>query len=83
MLTWLVLTWRNEYKPELHAEGYSRLTCLVEQAGVLVKLTLIHEMEKQESRLIKAVSGGWPLILASLKSLLETGKPLDGTDRPQ
>jgi len=31
--------------------------------------------------LIAAVSGGWPLILASLKSLLETGKALSGTDQ--
>ena len=31
----LVLTWRNEFLPELHAEGYSRLTYELEAAGRL------------------------------------------------
>jgi uncharacterized protein YndB with AHSA1/START domain len=77
----LVLTWRNEFKPELHAEGYSRMTCELEQQGDSVKLTLIHEIEKPDSKLIEAVSNGWPHLLASLKSLLETGEPLEGTRR--
>jgi uncharacterized protein YndB with AHSA1/START domain len=75
----LVLSWRNEFKPELHAEGYSRLTIELEKQGESVKLTLIHEMEKPGSKLIEAVSGGWPMILASLKSLLETGESLEET----
>jgi uncharacterized protein YndB with AHSA1/START domain len=75
----LVLTWRNEFKPELKAEGYSRLTYELEPVGQSVKLTVIHEMEAPDSKLIQAVSGGWPLILASLKSLLETGEPLEET----
>jgi uncharacterized protein YndB with AHSA1/START domain len=77
----LVLTWRNEFIPELHAEGYSRLTYLLEPAGTTVKLTLIHEMDRPESQLINAVSQGWPAILASLKSLLETGEPIEETTR--
>jgi uncharacterized protein YndB with AHSA1/START domain len=77
----LVLTWRNEFKPELHAEGYSRMTCELEQQGDSVKLTLIHEIEKPDSKLIDSVSNGWPHLLASLKSLLETGEPLEGTRR--
>jgi hypothetical protein len=44
-----------------------------------VKLTILHEIDKPESTVIQAVSNGWPLILASLKSLLETGEPLDET----
>jgi uncharacterized protein YndB with AHSA1/START domain len=75
----LVLTWRNEFKPELSAEGDSRLSCELEKVGESVKLTLIHEIDKPESKLIQAVSGGWPHILASLKSLLETGEPLEET----
>ena len=77
----LVLTWRNEFKPELRAEGYSRLTYELEKQGESVKLTIIHEIDKPDSKLIEAVSGGWPLILASLKSLLETGEPLEETRR--
>ena len=77
----LVLTWRNEFDPELRAEGYSRLTYELEKQTDSVKLTIIHEMDKPDSKLIKAVSGGWPVILASLKSLLETGEPLEETRR--
>jgi uncharacterized protein YndB with AHSA1/START domain len=77
----LVLTWRNEFKPELRAEGYSRLTYELEEMGESVKLTLIHEIDKGDSKLIDAVSNGWPHILASLKSLLETGESLEETRR--
>jgi uncharacterized protein YndB with AHSA1/START domain len=75
----LVLTWRNEFMPELQAEGHSRVTYELEQVGESVKLTVIHEMDKPESKLIEAVSSGWPQILASLKSLLETGESLAET----
>jgi uncharacterized protein YndB with AHSA1/START domain len=77
----LVLSWRNEFKPELRQEGYSRLTYELEQQGGSVKLTLIHEMDKRDSKLIDAVSSGWPHLLASLKSLLETGESLEETRR--
>jgi hypothetical protein len=46
-----------------------------------VKLTVTHESEIKGSKLIASVSQGWPHILASLKSLLETGAPLEGTRR--
>ena len=72
----LVLSWRNEFQPDLHAEGYSRMTYELEPVGDSVKLTVIHEMDKPGSKLIEAVSGGWPHIFASLKSLLETGESL-------
>jgi uncharacterized protein YndB with AHSA1/START domain len=77
----LVLSWRNEFVPELHAEGYSRLTYELEQLGDAVKLTLTHEIDRPDSKLIQMVSGGWPALLASLKSLLETGEPLEATRR--
>jgi uncharacterized protein YndB with AHSA1/START domain len=75
----LVVSWRNEFIPELREEGYSRLTYELEKKGGAVKLTAIHEMDRTGSKFIQAVSGGWPLILASLKSLLETGEPLEET----
>jgi uncharacterized protein YndB with AHSA1/START domain len=77
----LVLSWRNEFKPELREEGYSRLIYELEENGDTVKLTLIHEIDKPDSKLIDGVSNGWPAILASLKSLLETGEPLEQTRR--
>ena len=75
----LVLKWRHELGPELKAEGYSRLTYQLEKEGNSVKLTIIHEIEKEGSKFIEAVSSGWPHILASLKSLLETGESLEET----
>lgn len=41
-----------------------------------MKLTVLHEMDSPHSKLIGAVSHGWPHLLASLKSLLETGVSL-------
>jgi len=75
---WQALT-DPEFTPELREEGYSRLTYELEKKGGAVKLTAIHEMDRTGSKFIQAVSGGWPLILASLKSLLETGEPLEET----
>jgi uncharacterized protein YndB with AHSA1/START domain len=72
--TRLVLRWRNEFMPELKAEGYSRCTMELESKGAAVKLTLTHTMERSGSKFIEAVSGGWPIILSNLKSLLETGE---------
>jgi len=72
----LVLKWRNEFRPDLKAEGYSRATLELEPEGETVKLTVTHEIDRTGSKFIAAVSGGWPGILSSLKSLLETGQPL-------
>ena len=74
----LVLKWRNQFKPEARAEGDSRMTYLLEPGGAgAIKLTVTHEIDKTGSKLIESVSKGWPVILASLKSLLETGKALE------
>jgi len=75
----LVLKWRNELFPEMTAEGFSRMTYEIEEKGDAVKLTVTHVMDKSGSKFIKAVSTGWPMILASLKSLLETGESLEAT----
>jgi uncharacterized protein YndB with AHSA1/START domain len=73
----LVLKWRHELRPELHEEGFSRATYRLEPTGGMVKLTVVHEIEREGSKFIEAVSNGWPQILSSLKSLLETGEPLE------
>ena len=77
----LVLKWRNEFMPEMRAEGFSRCTIELEASGDAVKLTVTHEIDKPKSKFIEAVSGGWPQILSSLKSLLETGEALEATKR--
>jgi uncharacterized protein YndB with AHSA1/START domain len=70
----LVIKWCNEFKPELKAEGYGQCVMDLEPVdGGAVKLTITHTHAVAGSKLISAVSGGWPLILSNLKSLLETG----------
>ena len=69
----LVIRWQNQWNPELNAEGPSGCTIELEPTGKAVKLTITHEIERPDSRLIAAVSQGWPLVLSNLKSLLETG----------
>jgi uncharacterized protein YndB with AHSA1/START domain len=70
----LKLRWRNEWSPEINAEGDSICTISVEPQDAAVKLTVVHEIDRGESKLVEAVSGGWPRILSNLKSLLETGE---------
>ena len=70
----LVIKWRNEFRSELKAEGYSRCTMELEPVEGAVKLTITHEMGLPGSKFIEAVSNGWPRILSNLKSLLETGE---------
>ena len=69
----IVLTWRNEFRSELHAEGFGQCVFEVEPAGPASRLRVTHSIEVPESKLIDAVSGGWPLILSNLKSLIESG----------
>jgi uncharacterized protein YndB with AHSA1/START domain len=51
-------------------------TFVLEPFGKLVKLTLTHEGFAEGSKFFDGISKGWPAILSSLKSILETGKPL-------
>ena len=69
----LVIRWQNQFKPELQAEGASQCTMELEPSGTAVKLTLTHTIERDPSKLIEAVSGGWPKVISNLKSLLESG----------
>jgi uncharacterized protein YndB with AHSA1/START domain len=69
----LVIRWQNQHKPELKAEGDSLCTMELEPSGAAVKLSITHTIEREPSKLIVALSGGWPKVISNLKSLLETG----------
>ncbi len=69
----IVIRWQNQLTPELKAEGESLCTMELEPSGTAVKLSITHTIEREPSKFIAAVSGGWPKILSNLKSLLETG----------
>ena len=80
----LVIRWTHQQSPELKAEGESRCTMELAPNGASVKLSITHTIEREPSKLIAAVSGGWPMILSNLKSLLETGHiAMSESDRPQ
>lgn len=70
----MVIKWRNEWKPEMKEEGFSRCTINLEQTDGAIKLTVTHEIDILNSKFIEAVSDGWPIIISNLKSLLETGE---------
>jgi uncharacterized protein YndB with AHSA1/START domain len=69
----LVIRWQHQNKPELKAEGPSLCTMEIEPSAGAVKLSITHTVERNPSKLIEAVSGGWPKVISNLKSLLETG----------
>lgn len=63
------------------AEPRSTATFEIEDGEPFVKLTVTHETGVPDGIVLSMISGGWPIVLASLKSLLETGfapdEPLD------
>ena len=79
----LVIRWQNQNKPELKAEGQSLCTMQLERSGTAVKLSITHTIEREPSKLIEAVSGGWPKIISNLKSLLESGSIALGDPYPK
>jgi uncharacterized protein YndB with AHSA1/START domain len=76
----LVHSWRSLYDPELAAEEPSRVSWEIEpQEGGFAKLTVIHDRLEGAPKTAASVAGdGWMFVLSGLKTLLETGKPLQG-----
>lgn len=68
--------WTEEKLAELRKEKVSKVTFEVEPVGSAVKLTVIHDDFEPGSEMLQGISQGWPQILSSLKTLLETGAPL-------
>jgi uncharacterized protein YndB with AHSA1/START domain len=87
----LVQTWRMLMDEGMAAEGFTRLTWEIEEGtGGVSKLTVVHDLEGAPS-LATMVSGGmehtgagggWNWILSDLKSLLETGSPMEWQPGP-
>ena len=73
----LSYTWRALYDPETASEEPSRVTWEIEPAdGGVTKLTVVHDQLEQAPKTAENVAGGWMYILSGLKTLLETGEPL-------
>ena len=59
------------------SEPRSKVAFDIEDAGLgVVKLTVVHDGFEPGSEILAGVSGGWPAVFASLKTLLETGSAL-------
>ncbi|MGB6236076.1 MAG: SRPBCC family protein [Bradyrhizobium sp.] len=75
----LVLSWaRPEHLDD--PDQVSKVTFTIEQQFGSSKLTVIHS--DLDDEMLRAVSGGWPPILSSLKTLLETGASMPMTRQP-
>ena len=81
----LVQTWRMLMDEGLKAEGFTRLTYEISDAGDQgTKLTIVHELDGAPGlhALVggemehTGAGGGWAWVLSDLKSLLETGTRL-------
>jgi uncharacterized protein YndB with AHSA1/START domain/DNA-binding transcriptional ArsR family regulator len=70
------LQFGDEVFVKLARERRSRVAFDIEPVGELVKLTVVHDDFEPGSTAATMVREGWPLILSSLKTLLETGEPL-------
>jgi uncharacterized protein YndB with AHSA1/START domain len=72
----LSYTFQHVVDEAARKEKPTRVTFVLEPFGKLVKLTLTHQDFAEDSVILDGVSKGWPAILSSLKSMLESGTPL-------
>ncbi len=66
----------DEHPAEVAAEPRSKVTFDIEPRGEYVRLTVVHDGFEPGSTVLPGISQGWPLLMSSLKSLLETGDVL-------
>ncbi len=76
----LSYTWRALYDPEMAAEPFSRVTWELTTMGEVTKVEMRHDRFEPGSKTFASISQGWGPLLNSLKSLLETGTPLEFGD---
>jgi uncharacterized protein YndB with AHSA1/START domain len=71
----LSYSWFPQYE-KFKDERPSRVTFELTPLKDQVKLTIIHDDFDEGSKVFESISMGWPAVLSSLKSFLETGTPL-------
>jgi uncharacterized protein YndB with AHSA1/START domain len=69
----LSYTFQSMHEPFNGSERPSRVVFDLEQQKGQVKLTVTHDDFDEDSKVFAGISNGWPLVLSSLKSFLETG----------
>lgn len=78
----LVITWANASQAADPA-SYSRVSFDIVEYEGMVRLTVTHDELIAGSGMDKGIRQGWPVVLASLKSLLETGEGMDVFAKPK
>lgn len=73
----LVHTFLAVHDDEQRKERPSRVTWQIEPLGEVCKLTVTHDDFDGETKTYKSVQSGWGPVLSGLKTILETGKPLN------
>jgi uncharacterized protein YndB with AHSA1/START domain len=76
----LACTWRPQHDNDKH-ERPSRVTFELAPLRGQVRLTIVHDDFDEGSKAFESISKGWPAVLSSLKSFLETGRALDMSAR--
>jgi uncharacterized protein YndB with AHSA1/START domain len=76
----LVLSWVHP-EDAGNAAKTSRVTFDIEPYMEAVRLTVTHDELEPGSSMFSGISAGWPAVLSSLKTLLETGAALPMTQR--
>jgi len=71
----LVITWAFPLD-ELTEEKHSRVAFDIEPYQGVTRLTIVHEGLQPDSEMLRGITEGWPMVLSSMKTLLETGRAL-------
>ena len=80
--TRLVITWANASQADDPA-ATSRVSFDLAPYEGMVRLTVTHDELEAESSMARGIQQGWPIVLSSLKSLLETGQGIDVFAKPK
>jgi uncharacterized protein YndB with AHSA1/START domain len=72
----------KEFLERVAAEPCSKVAFEIDDLGEFVKLTVIHDGFEPGSEVLETVSQGWQHVLSNLKTLLETGDTLTGSQAP-
>jgi len=72
----LVITWAFPAEAQV-PDKYTRVTFEIESAGKAVRLKVTHDELEPGSEMESGITRGWPVVLSNLKTLLETGSPME------
>jgi uncharacterized protein YndB with AHSA1/START domain len=74
----LVLTWANPAEAA-DPSKVSRVTFDIVTFKGAVRLTVTHDDLEPDSNMLRGITTGWPVVLSSLKTMLETGAAMPMT----